>query len=189
MCGQIIVHTLGTQTQNSIKPLYFSSPLQNPGDHHFFGRKFEAIVNQDIIRMLDEHLYGRYPEHTPGYFSYWESIYHMDDDMSRPSNAHFTMYQSFLRQSLKLLYSEQAMKGKGEDCKIPKQAVVKEVTVLRTSDDFQGLVVTLKDAMSDSLNPPEFETFFAPVSYLKRHTMNSETARRIWALEVHITML
>ena len=140
-----------------------------------------------MIKHLDTHLYGSYPEDTPALNYYWESIFYVDDDVAKPSNAQYTTYQSFLRRSLKLLYSEQAAKAVGDtsdDCKIPKQAVMKEVTLLRIADQFSGLVVTLKDAMSGDLHPPEFEVFFKPVSYLKKQTLNEEMARRIWSLEV-----
>ena len=158
--------------------------IQNSADHHFFARKFEAIVNHEVVNLLDGHLYGFYPEDTPGLHSYWESVYHMDDDISRPSHARYSTYQSFLRHSLKLLYSEQTEKGGGEDCQIPKQAVVKDVVVLRKSDEFSGFIVTFKDAMSDKLNPAEFETYFTPVPYVKRHTLENDLAKRIWSLEV-----
>lgn len=162
--------------------------LKNTASQHFFARKFEAIINQEVIKLLDAHLYGPYPGGTLALNYYWESIFHVDDDITKPSNAQYTTYQSFLRRSLKLLYSEQAEKavvgGKSEDCKIPKQAVVKEVTLLRMAEQFSGLVVTLKDALSSDLHPPEFEVFFEPVSYLKKQTLNEEMARRIWSLEI-----
>ena len=65
--------------------------LQNSGDHHFFARKFEAIVNQEIITRLDAHLYGSLPSGTVALDSYWESVYHMDDDVTRPSNARYRL--------------------------------------------------------------------------------------------------
>ena len=140
---------------------------QNPGDHHFFARKFEAIVNQEIIRLLDAYLYGHLPDYSPGLTSYWESLYHMDDDLSKPGSARYSAYQSFMRQGLKLLYSDQSEKEAGK-CDIPKQALVKEVTVFRQKDEFRGLIVTLKDALSGQLSLAEFEVLFTPVLYTQR---------------------
>ena len=137
---------------------------------------------------MDSHLYGKYPEGTPAIKSYWESVFHIDDDITKPSNARYSTYQSFLRQSIKLLYanhSEQTGRGKEDiGCGIPKQAVVKDVNVLRRAEVITGLVVTIKDALSGKLNPPEFEVYFAPVTMMKRHTLEDELARRIWAFEV-----
>ena len=158
---------------------------QKPGDHHFFARKFEAIVNQEIVGLLDTHLYGEHPENTPALKSYWENVYHVDDDITKPSNGRYSTYQSFLRQGLKLLYDEEAEKGsEGVDCGIPKQAVVKEVTVLQQADQFNGLVITLRDELSGSLTPPEFELFYSITSYVKRYSFDGDLAKRIYALEV-----
>ena len=137
---------------------------------------------------MDLHLYGKYPEGTPAIKYYWESVFHIDDDITKPSNARYSTYQSFLRQSIKLLYANHSEKagGEGEDigCGIPKQAVVKDVNVLRRAEVFTGLVVTIRDALSGKLNPPEFEIYFTPVPKMKRHTLENELARRIWAFEV-----
>ena len=61
---------------------------------------------------------------------------------------------------------------------------MKEVTVLMVRDIFRGLVVTLRDTMSDRLSPPEFEVLFSPYDYLQKYTVNSEVAKRIWGFEV-----
>ena len=68
---------------------HFQISPQNVGDHHFFARKFEAIVNQEIVERLDAHLYGPLPPGTLAVTSYWESIYHIDDDVTKPSNARY----------------------------------------------------------------------------------------------------
>lgn len=157
-------------------------PLQNPGDHHFFGRKFEAIVDQNVVRLLDAHLYGDYPEDTPGLLSYWESVYHVEDDISKPGSALYGAYMSYLRRSLSQLYSDQSARGGA--CDVPKQAEVKEVTVLRERDKFRGFVVTLQDALSEQLRPTEFEVLYTPVPYLEKGIVDSEESKRIWSLEV-----
>ena len=103
-------------------------------------------------------------------------------------------YLSFMRQSLKQLYSELAEKG-GEGrgmegdvrCGIPRQPVVKDVNVFRQSDSFRGLLVTLKDSEARSLNSPEFEVFFSPVSHFKRFEVDGDLAKRVTGLEVSTT--
>ena len=107
-----------------------------------------------------------------------------------------------MRQSLKLLYSEQDKNGVGGggegrhqlevDCGIPRQAlaVVKDVNVFRQSDSFSGLLVTIKDGSSSSINVrhpsplPEFEVMFSPVSGFKRFVSEGALANRITGLEV-----
>ena len=102
-----------------------------------------------------------------------------------------------MRQSLKLLYSEQDKNGVGGgrqhleegglDCGIPRQALVKDVNVYRQRDSFSGLLVTIVDARSSSggmRNPPEFEMMFSPVSGFKRFVNEGNLAKRITGLEV-----
>ena len=101
-------------------------------------------------------------------------------------------YQSFMRLSLKLLYSERTEKGGGKeglDCGLPHQALVKDVSVFHQKDSFSGLLVTLKDALSSSLNPPEFQIFFSPVSGYRRFENEGDFAKRILGLEVCTTYI
>ena len=105
-------------------------------------------------------------------------------------------YLSFMRQSLKLLYSKQDKNGGGRqlqqesslDCGIPRQALVKDVNVFHQSDSFSGLLVTITDALSSSNSnvrkPPEFEVMFSPVSGFKRFVSEGTLAKRITGLEV-----
>ena len=87
--------------------------IQSSGDHTFFARKFEAIVNQEIVSLLDAHLYGPMTPNLPGHDSYWESVYDMDDETTKFSNARYSTYQSFLRTILKHVHAEQISKGRG----------------------------------------------------------------------------
>ena len=80
----------------SHKHFFFS---QGAGDHHFFSRKFEAIVNQAVITQLDTHLYGEHPRDTPSLDSYWENVFHADDAEFSATSARFSVYSSFLRIS------------------------------------------------------------------------------------------
>ena len=97
-----------------------------------------------------------------------------------------------MRQSLKLLRSEQAEKGEGRqeekslNCGIPRQALVKDVNIFRQSDSFSGLLMTIRDALSTAMNPPEFEVMFSPVSGFRRFVSEGDLAKRITGLEVNI---
>lgn len=67
----------------------------------FFARKFEAVVNQEIIGQLDYHLYGNYPPGTPGLRSYWENVYEEPDGLGALSDVALTMFHSFSRLGLR----------------------------------------------------------------------------------------
>ena len=74
-------------------------------------------MNQDVIQQLDAHLYGPLPSDLPGVDSYWESVYHSEDTLTRSSNARYTVYQSFLRTSRKWLQLEEGKMGGGQASK------------------------------------------------------------------------
>uniref|UniRef100_A0A8C9NZW8 Xylosyltransferase 1 n=1 Tax=Spermophilus dauricus TaxID=99837 RepID=A0A8C9NZW8_SPEDA len=59
---------------NDFKPQDFHR-FQQTARPTFFARKFEAVVNQEIIGQLDYYLYGNYPAGTPGLRAYWENVY------------------------------------------------------------------------------------------------------------------
>ena len=97
-----------------------------------------------------------------------------------------------MRLSLKLLYSELAEKGgsrNASECGLPRQAIVKDVNVFRQRDSFSGLLLTLTDALSSSLNPPKFEVFLSPVSGFRKYEVEGELAKRIVGMEVNMHLL
>lgn len=60
---------------------------------------------------------------------------------------------------------------------------MKEVSVYRNADNFQGLVLTFQDS-SESLDSPLFEVFVKPIPHNKRFSYEGDIARRLLALEV-----
>ena len=164
--------------------LFFCPPCapQNVGTHHFFARKFEAIVNQKVINQLHAHLYGAYAADTLSLDSYWESIYHVEDDITRPSSAHFTTFATLLRASLQWFNARSELEQ--NSCLVPGKAIVREASVLRIQEQFKGVVIAFQDALSDRLNPPEFEVLFSPIDHSRRDNLSSDLSRRISALEV-----
>ena len=62
-------------------------------------------MNQEIVNRLDAHLYGSLPSGTPAVNSYWESVYHVQDDITKPSNARYRyMKEGFLYEAYKILW-------------------------------------------------------------------------------------
>ncbi|KAL0617620.1 Xylosyltransferase 1 [Plecturocebus cupreus] len=85
---------------NDFKPQDFHR-FQQTARPTFFARKFEAVVNQEIIGQLDYYLYGNYPAGTPGLRSYWENIYDEPDGIHSLSDVTLTLYHSFARLGLR----------------------------------------------------------------------------------------
>lgn len=57
-------------------------------------------MNQEVLEILDFHLYGSYPPSTPALKAYWENIYDVADGPSGLSDVLLTAYTAFARLSL-----------------------------------------------------------------------------------------
>lgn len=57
-------------------------------------------MNQEVLEILDFHLYGSYPSGTPALKAYWENTYDMADGPSGLSDVMLTAYTAFTRLSL-----------------------------------------------------------------------------------------
>lgn len=87
----------GLQRPLSSLPL----PPQQVSRPTFFARKFESTVNQEVLEILDFHLYGSYPPSTPALKAYWENVYDVADGPSGLSDVLLTAYTAFARLSLR----------------------------------------------------------------------------------------
>lgn len=77
----------------------------------FFARKFESTVNQEVLEILDTHLYGSYPANTPALKAYWENVYDRVDGLSGLSDVTLTFYTAFSRLGLHKASSTLAAKA------------------------------------------------------------------------------
>jgi protein xylosyltransferase len=155
------------------------SRLKNPGDHHFFARKFEAIVNQQIINDFSSSLYGPYPSDMASLDSYWQNVYHHQDTMTRPSSAHYTVYNSFLRHSLLYISKYET----DPDCPpIPTDVSIREVNVYYLKDVFSGFLVKFQD--NEDSSRPIYETYFVQKFHLETSDISNEFIKRITGIEV-----
>lgn len=144
--------------------------LQSPGEYNFFARKFEAIVSQEIITLLDAHLYGALPDNTRGLHDYWESVYHVMDDVTMPTDAQYTAYSSFMR------IAHQRLRNITQNC-IPPSSL-HEASVYQHKDSFVGLVVTMEGA---SLM---YEALFTPIDHSIHLAGQDDATKRLIHIEV-----
>lgn len=77
----------------------------------FFARKFESTVNQEVLEILDTHLYGSYPTNTPALKAYWENVYDRVDGLSGLTDVTLTFYTAFSRLGLHKASSTPAAKA------------------------------------------------------------------------------
>ncbi|XP_030067402.1 xylosyltransferase 1 [Microcaecilia unicolor] len=124
---------------NNFKPADFHR-FQQTARPTFFARKFEAVVNQEIIGQLDYYLYGNYPSGTPGLRSYWENLYDEPDGIHSISDVMLTMYHSFSHLGLKR--AETSLHTDGDNsCRYYPMGHPISVHLYFLADRFQGFLV------------------------------------------------
>lgn len=113
-------------------------------------------MSQEIINMLDAWLYGDYPADMPGYHTYFESIYDIEDTLTKPTDSQLSVWMSFMRTSTAHHLSlRQSSAGGGVDsgsnlpnglygCSLDPVGMPTEVSVFTEFDKLQGLVVTFR---------------------------------------------
>ena len=101
--------------------------------YDLFARKFEAIVNQKVINLLDEYLFGNLAPRGPGLNTYWESFYHYLDDDRNLNDVVRTYFASFGRLATRDVSTKY--------CQNLPIGDVKEVTYVNQEDEFRGMLV------------------------------------------------
>jgi len=166
---------------NDFKPEDF--PRLQSQTLNAFARKFEAIVNQEIINMLHTWLYGEQPKDMPGLHSYWENVYNEIDDDVNKYDVYMTFYQSFARQVTKRLAEK-------SEYRVSPIWKAKEAHYYTHRDIFQGVLVMFdaKVTSEDGRKAlPVFEAWAQRInmSVLYNHNM-SEPGSRLKDLKVGV---
>ena len=60
----------------------------------FFARKFEAVIDQEIINSVDKTFHEYFITHLPGLNSYWQNMYHHLDTSTQVKDAQRTGFRS-----------------------------------------------------------------------------------------------
>ncbi|CAK8682353.1 unnamed protein product [Clavelina lepadiformis] len=146
----------------------------------FFARKFEEIINQEVVNHLDFKLYGEYPPGTPGLQSYWESCYDNADGPTSISDSRLTHYASFTRIGLSMLNHQLALHS-SDGC----QLVVKklnQVEIYKRSEEFVGYLATI-DASWKKPDPNsadiKLQVFISPRTTFRMIDSNSQIGHRL----------
>ncbi|KAK2569055.1 Xylosyltransferase 2 [Acropora cervicornis] len=171
---------------NDFKPE--DMPRLKTQNQNYFARKFEAIVNQEVINQLDSWLYGSYPADMKGINYYWENIFHHEDSITKTSDVFRTFFQSFVRIGIKNAKMKSTRGNKDHSCLTGGNGKIREVTVLNQHDQFSG-VLALFDVELPSGNGATrvvtMETWMAPLSHEELLNLNmSRGPQRLVGLEV-----
>ncbi|KAM9045053.1 xylosyltransferase 2 isoform 2-T2 [Megaptera novaeangliae] len=158
------------------------SSLQQVSRPTFFARKFESTVNQEVLEILDFHLYGSYPPGTPALKAYWENTYDVADGPSGLSDVMLTAYTAFARLSLR--HAATAASPQANPlCRFEPRGLPSSVHLYFYDDHFQGYLVT--QAVQPSAQGPAetLEMWLMPQGSLKL-LGRSDQASRLQSLEV-----
>ncbi|XP_064639668.1 xylosyltransferase oxt-like [Lineus longissimus] len=121
---------------NDFKSEDFSRFLSLEQKPIFFARKFEAIINQDIINNIDTVLYGPYPKGTAGLDSYWQNDWHHREKNALSKDIPYTFYSVFSR----IISSELQQSFPSRGCYF-KPLLPLEATLYSKDNNLVGLLV------------------------------------------------
>lgn len=129
----------------------------------FFARKFEPIINQEVLSKLDRWLYGKNITNQPNFVNYWQSVYHHKDKSPVPDSATLTIAHSILRSIEKQLSIT--------DFKL------EQIINFQSNDEYKGFLITY------SVNEERFQTRIRPIQFPKV-ARNSKFSKRLRSFEV-----
>ncbi|XP_053564836.1 xylosyltransferase 2 [Bombina bombina] len=152
--------------------------LQQLSRPTFFARKFESSVNQEVLDILDAHLFGDPAPGTPGLKGYWESVYENMDGLEGLSDVTMTVYQAFTRLALHELKGPGLEKKKQTSCRFSVSKFPSSVQLYFYDDHFQGYLVTQETDSKEIL-----EIWMMPQGALKLSDQGG-VAGRIQSVEV-----
>ncbi|XP_030064199.1 xylosyltransferase 2 isoform X1 [Microcaecilia unicolor] len=165
---------------NDFKPQDFLR-LQQLSRPTFFARKFESTVNQEVLEILDAHLYGDYPPGTPSLKAYWENVYDRMDGENELSDVTMTIYASFSRLALQKVASF-GPKAK-RDCRFEAKGFLSSVQLYFYNDRFQGYLV-MQEVQNVALGQTETLEMWAMPQGMLKLSGHVGQSNRLQSLEV-----
>lgn len=130
--------------------------IQNTQDRQlFFARKFEPIINQEIINRVEQYI--GFEDHylINNLESYWQSIYNIDDLTSSTDDVLLTHAESISRHNAKILLEE--------GCRVIPDEVI-EITLYNHADVYKGNLILHKAKFQDK--EIILETWYKPKKHL-----------------------
>ena len=153
-----------------------------------FARKFEAIVNQEVINQLDSWLYEPHPADLQGLNYYWENMFHHEDSITKISDVFRTFSQSFVRMGMKSLKTQATQGSNSRMCFTGGIGHIKEVTILNQHDQLSGVLALYNIELPTSDGDKRLvtmESWMAPLSHEELLNLNMTNGpQRLVGLEV-----
>ncbi|KAJ8384004.1 hypothetical protein AAFF_G00212480 [Aldrovandia affinis] len=130
----------------------------------FFGRKFEAVISQQVITQLDALLFGPLPPETAGLSAYWENVFDEPDGVDSLTDTQLTHYHAFARLGLAHAANASATQpnANASGCRYAPIGQPVAVHLYFLSDVFQGYLVRHRATNLASGQLETLETWAAP---------------------------
>lgn len=144
------------------------SRIQNTQDRQlFFARKFEPVINQEIITRVEDLIGFKDHNDINNLESYWQSIYNIKDLTASTDDVILTHANSIVRQNIKVLMSENCHVEPGQ---------ITEISTYNEADVYKGNLI-LHDVLINNESKFTLETWYKPLSNLainKENTLSNE---------------
>lgn len=131
----------------------------------FFARKFEPIVNLEIINRVAKYIGSKDHYLLPNMQSYWQSIYNVEDMTASTDDLILTHASSILRHNLKIL-------AEG-NCIIHTKQIL-ELSSYSHEDIYKGNLILYKASLQNGTTII-METWYKPKKYLDLNLITKET--------------
>ena len=154
----------------------------------FFGRKFEAALDQSVMNRLEERFIANASLSFPGWDSYWENAFHSADLTPQPDPTLLAAASSLARHVLSLLTHLEPQESESRvrnasPCALPRQpGKIVSITSYFRLDHHQGDLI-LFDVGSEGV---QFEALVKPLSktWLIQNLVTGGPSRVVSVLQV-----
>ncbi|XP_062552577.1 xylosyltransferase oxt [Armigeres subalbatus] len=155
---------------NDFKPEDWAKLQGTEAKQFYFARKFEPIINQEVILQLEEWVNGPYPADYLNLHSYWQNFFHSEDKLVTVDGALLNVVHSILRTNVKAEFSQ-----------FQEPFRIRELNHYLDRDRYRGFLIKYEAMLGDGvvlLETRAQPTFSAQVS------KSAALGRRITQLEV-----
>ncbi|KAF9419020.1 hypothetical protein HW555_004347 [Spodoptera exigua] len=137
--------------------------IQNTQDRQlFFARKFEPIINQEIINRVEQYIGIKDHYLISNLEAYWQSIYNVEDMTASSDDILLTHAGSIVRHNARILLDE--------GCKIEPDLII-EINSYNYADVYKGNLILHKAIVHDNIEIL-IETWYKPKKHIELNFEN-----------------
>lgn len=140
--------------------------IQNTQDRQlFFARKFEPIINQEIINRVEEFIGIKDHYLLNNLEAYWQSIYNFEDLTSNTDDTYLSHAESIVRHSAKILSEE--------GCHVLPNMII-EINSYSYSDVHKGNLILHRASIHNDMEVI-IETWYKPKKFIEWNIENTHS--------------